>query len=143
MAQPRNFKIEDKNLLISCLVGYDKNTDDGVELVIDLLKSLSSFIGNWQVQNLNADEIMYISDKYISLNNSLTIITETLIDCLNEIFETAHLGPKELLIDKFLLYDDFEDITRKIDTFERLNTFYTEKIRMTYLELCEKYDKKR
>ncbi|MDU3987363.1 hypothetical protein [Staphylococcus hominis] len=143
MTQPRNFKIEDKNLLISCLVGYDKNTDDGVELVIDLLKSLSSFIGNWQVQNLNADEIMYISDKYISLNNGLTIITETLIDCLNEIFETAHLGPKELLIDKFLLYDDFEDITRKIDTFERLNTFYTEKIRMTYLELCKKYDKKR
>lgn len=143
MTQPRNFKIEDKNLLISCLVGYDKNTDDGVELVIDLLKSLSRFIGNWQVQNLNADEIMYISDKYISLNNGLTIITETLIDCLNEIFETAHLGPKELLIDKFLLYDDFEDITRKIDTFERLNTFYTEKIRMTYLELCKKYDKKR
>jgi hypothetical protein len=143
MAQPRNFKIEDKNLLISCLVGYDNNTNDGVELVIDLLKSISNFISNWHVQNLNADEIMNISDMYNSLNASLITITETLTECLNETFETAHLGPKELLINKFLLYDDFEDITRKLDTFEKLNSVYTEKIRMTYLELCKKYDKKR
>ena len=86
---------------------------------------------------------MNISDMYNSLNSSLITITETLTECLNETFETVHLGPRELLIDKFLLYDDFEDITRKLDTFEKLNTVYTEKIRKTYLELCKKYDKKR
>ncbi|HCY0483651.1 TPA: hypothetical protein O0379_002827 [Staphylococcus aureus] len=140
MSQKRGkFKVEEKDFLVSCLTGYEQNIYEGVLLLQQILDSSSKFLGNWRSRNLSEDELMNISSAYDEVSSNLNITLESLVNCLDSIFQTENLfESKEKLQAMFLEKEDLEVLTKRIKTIEEMHLFYNKKIRNNYLEVLDK-----
>ncbi|HCZ8172932.1 hypothetical protein [Staphylococcus haemolyticus] len=140
MSQKRGkFKVEEKDFLVSCLTGYEQNIYEGVLLLQQILDSSSKFLGNWRSRNLSEDELMNISSAYDEVSSNLNITLESLVSCLDSIFQTENLfESKEKLQAMFLEKEDLEVLTKRIKTIEDMHLFYNKKIRDNYLEVLDK-----
>lgn len=141
MSQRGTFKIEDKEILVSGLSGFEKNNDEGILIINQLLNSVSNFTVNWRCLNLNEDEIMRISYGYGEVSSNLALIIDTLIETLDLIFETKNVfESRERLENMFLEKDDIETIVRRAETFKMMTEANNRNIRNNYLNIKERID---
>ncbi|HAR3090350.1 MULTISPECIES: hypothetical protein [Staphylococcus] len=141
MSQRGNFKIEDKEILVAGLSGFEKNNDEGILIINQLLNSVSNFTVNWRCLNLNEDEIMRISYGYGEVSSNLALIIDMLIETLDLIFETKNVfESRERLEKMFLEKDDIETIVRRAETFKMMTEANNRNIRNNYLNIKERID---
>lgn len=140
----KDFTIDEKEYLVSSLIGMQRNTDEGVELLEELLQSLSKFVNNYRTLELNQSEIMEISYVYDDISNEISSIFQMLLDVFNLIFSSDNLREtKERLQAKFLIDDDIRYLISQIEFFENMNKMHKVNLRQNYLKICEKKKKRR
>lgn len=134
----KDFTIDEKEYLVSSLIGMQRNTDEGVELLVVLLQSLSKFVNDYRTLELNQSEIMEISYVYDDISNELSSIFQMLLDIFNLIFSSDNLREtKERLQAKFLLDEDISYLINQIELFENINKNNKVILRQNYLKICD------
>lgn len=134
----KHFTIDEKQFLVASLIGSNRNVEDGLELVEELLNSLAQIVSNFRTLNLNEDEIMNISYSYDEIVDDISSILSNLTKTLNSIFNSDSLiESEERLKEKFLYDDDLRYTINRIDLFEEIHNMHKLRLRDHYLQICD------